>query len=448
MSSIKPQIHSAFSFETQEEVLDIPQKSKPLLIGIPKETAFQENRIGLIPEAVSVLVANGHEVLMQSNAAEGSRYSDNDYAEAGAQIVVDKEAVYNCPILVKTAPPVETDLPFLQMHQTIISPLHLTAVKKELMEQLMAKKITALALENIKDENQNYPILRSMGEITGSAVMLIAGQYLSNFNQGKGILLGGVSGVPPTKVVIIGADIIGEFATRNALALGASVKVFDNNVSRLQRLQNNLGQRVWTSVLEPKILAKQLKTCEVAVGALRNDFGRAPIVVTEEMVAAMRPGSIIIDAASTMVYPGAGIAVSTGTAWTTSLTAPSGAIVGTTDTQTLTNKRVTPRIGTTTSSATITPTSDLSDQYNVTALATTATFAIPSGTPTDGQKLSIRIKDSGSGQTISWTTTAGGYRVIGTTLPTTIAAGKTIYVGCVYNAADTFWDVVAVATQA
>jgi alanine dehydrogenase len=267
------------------------------MIGIPKEIAFQENRIGLIPEAVSVLVANGHEVLMEHNAGEGSRYSDIDYSEAGAKIVFDKEEVYRCPILVKTAPPVEADLPFLQMNQTIISPLHLTALEKGLMEKLMAKKITALAIENIKDENQNYPILRSMGEITGSAVMLIAGQYLSNFNQGKGVLLGGISGVPPTKVVIIGADIIGEFATRNALALGASVKVFDNNVSRLQRLQNNLGQRVWTSVLEPKILAKQLKTCEVAIGALRNDFSRAPIVVTEDMVSAMRPGSIIIDVA-------------------------------------------------------------------------------------------------------------------------------------------------------
>jgi len=297
MSSVKPQIDSSILYETQEEVLDIKFKTKPMLIGIPKEAAFQENRVGLIPEAVSVLVANGHEVLMEHNAGEGSRYSDHDYSEAGAKIVFDKESVYKCPILVKTAPPVEADLPYLQMNQTIISPLHITALEKGLMEKLMAKKITALAIENIKDENQNYPILRSMGEIVGSAVMLIAGQYLSSFNQGKGVLLGGISGVPPTKVVIIGADIIGEFATRNALALGASVKVFDNNVSRLQRLQNNLGQRVWTSVLEPKILAKQLKSCEVAVGALRNDHSRAPIVVTEEMVAAMRPGSIIIDVA-------------------------------------------------------------------------------------------------------------------------------------------------------
>jgi alanine dehydrogenase len=165
------------------------------------------------------------------------------------------------------------------MHQTIISPLHLSAINQEVLVAMMAKKITALSIENIKDENQNYPILRSMNEIVGSAVMLIAGQYLSNFNSGKGVLLGGISGVPPTKVVVIGADITGEFAVRNALALGASVKVFDNNVSRLQRLQNNLGQRVWTSVIEPNILAKQLKTCEVAIGALRNEIGRAPIVV-------------------------------------------------------------------------------------------------------------------------------------------------------------------------
>ncbi|MFY8004134.1 MAG: alanine dehydrogenase, partial [Chitinophagaceae bacterium] len=159
------------------------------------------------------------------------------------------------------------------------------------------KRITALSFENLKDDNGTYPIVRSMSQIAGGALMLIAGQYLSSFNNGKGVLLGGISGIPPTKVVIIGAGIVGEVATRNALALGASVKVFDNDVFKLTQLQNNLGQRVWTSVLEPKILAKQLKTCEVAVGALSNDSGRAPVVVTEAMVANMRPGSIIIDVA-------------------------------------------------------------------------------------------------------------------------------------------------------
>lgn len=158
--------------------------------------------------------------------------------------------------------------------------------------------------------------------------------------------------------------------------------------------------------------------------------------------------SFTVTNTSPMVYPSAGIAVSTGSAWGTSLTAPSGAIVGTTDTQTLTNKRVTLRIGSVSSASTITPTSDTVDQYNVTALATTASFAAPSGTPTDGQKLTIRIKDSGSGQTMSWTTTSGGYRAIGVTLPLSIAASKTIYVGCIWNAADSFWDVVSVATQA
>ncbi len=297
MATSKPSISPSLLYEAMEETLDIKTPGAKLHIGIPKEIAFQENRIALTPDAVGVLVANGNMVTIEHNAGERSHYSDRDYSEVGAQIVYDRAAVYQCPILVKSAPPVEEDIPLLQMNQIIISPIHHSALKKDIIEKMMAKRITALSFENFKDDSGTYPIVRSMSEIAGSAVMLIAGQYLSSFNEGKGVLLGGISGIPPTKVVIIGAGIVGECATRNALAMGASVKVFDNNIYRLKQMQNNLGQRVWTSVLEPRILAKQLKTCEVAVGALSNEYGRAPVVVTEEMVAAMRPNSIIIDVA-------------------------------------------------------------------------------------------------------------------------------------------------------
>jgi len=297
MATSKPVISTSFSYETLEETLDIKPQGSKLDIGIPKEIAFQENRIALSPDAVGVLVSNGHDVVVENKAGEGSNYTNKDYSEAGAKIVHDRAEVFKAPILVKSAPIVEEDLPLLQTGQTVISPIHYSALKKEIIEKMMEKKMTALSFENLKDDSGTYPIVRSMSEIAGSALMLIAGQYLSSFNKGKGVLLGSISGIPPTKVVIIGAGIVGEVATRNAIALGASVKVFDNNVYRLKQLQNNLGQRVWTSVLEPRILAKQLKTCEVAIGALSNEFGRAPVVVTEEMVSNMRKGSIILDVA-------------------------------------------------------------------------------------------------------------------------------------------------------
>jgi alanine dehydrogenase len=280
MSQTKPLISTSFSYETLEETLDVKPKGEQLHIGIPKETAFQENRIALTPDAVGVLVSNGHHVVIEHNAGEAAHYHDKDYSEAGAKIVYEKAEVFKAPLLVKSAPVVEEDLKYLQQNQLLVSPIHLSAMKAEFLEKMMEKKITAFSFENLKDDSGTYPIVRSMSEIAGSAVMLIAAQYLSSANHGKGVLLGGI---------------VGEFAARAALALGASVKIFDNSVYRLKRLQNNIGQRLWTSVIEPKILAKQLKTCEVAVGALSSQSGRTPIVVTEDMVSNMRTGSVIID---------------------------------------------------------------------------------------------------------------------------------------------------------
>lgn len=295
MAQQKPIVSPSFSYETLEETLDIKPKGAQLHIGIPKEIAFQENRIALTPDAVSVLVSNGHHVTIEHNAGEAAHFADRDYSEAGARIAYEREEVYKAPILVKSAPVIDEELQFLQFNQMIISPIHLSVLKAELLQKMMEKRITAISFENLKDDSGTYPIVRSMSEIAGSAVMLIAAQYLSSANHGKGVLLGGISGIAPTKVIILGAGIVGEYAARAALALGASVKVFDNSVYRLKRLQNNIGHRLWTSVIEPRMLAKQLKTCEVAVGALGSESGRTPIVVSEEMVSSMRQGSVIID---------------------------------------------------------------------------------------------------------------------------------------------------------
>ena len=295
MASSKPFVSPSFTYETLEETLDIKPKGAELSIGIPSETSYQENRIALTPEAVSVLVANGHKVIMETKAGEGASYSDRDYSEAGATIVHSKKEVFECEIIVKSAQVCEDEIDLIKSHQFIISPIHVTALKREILEKMMEKKVTALSFENLKDDSGHNPIVRSMSEIAGSAVMLIAGQYLSNANNGKGVLVGGISGIPPTKVIIIGAGIVGEQTARAALALGASVKIFDNSIYRLKRLQNNIGMRLFTSVIEPKILSKQLKTCDVAVGALAASGGRTPLVVTEEMVSIMRPGSVIVD---------------------------------------------------------------------------------------------------------------------------------------------------------
>jgi alanine dehydrogenase len=295
MATSKPFVSSSFTYETLEEKLDIKPKGAHMCIGIPKESSFNENRVALTPEAVGVLVANGHEVNIETMAGEGSSYTDKDYSEAGAKIIFERKQIFDCDILVKSAPVSEEECDFLKYNQYIISPIHLAVMKREILEKMIHKKVTALSFENLKDDSGHNPIVRSMSEIAGSAVMLIAGQYLSNANNGKGVLVGGISGIPPTKVVIIGAGIVGEYAARTALAMGASVKTFDNDIYRLKRLQNNIGGRLWTSVIEPKILAKQLKTCDVAVGALSGDGGRTPIVVSEEMVSNMRPGSVIVD---------------------------------------------------------------------------------------------------------------------------------------------------------
>jgi alanine dehydrogenase len=279
----------------QEEMLEVGRKKGKLFIGIPKEISFQENRVALVPDAVALLVNNGHRIVVETNAGKMANFQDHDYSEAGAQIAYSAEDVYKADIILKVAPPSPAEIEMMQQKQTLISALQLTVQPEDFIRQLMAKKITAIAFDWIKDQDGIYSVIRSMGEIAGGTSILIAAEYLSNVNNGQGAILGGISGISPTEVVILGAGTVGEFATRAALGLGASVKVFDNSIYKLRRLQSDIGTRIFTSVIQPRVLAKHLKTADVVIGAIRASTGRTPCVVTESMVSEMKVGSVIID---------------------------------------------------------------------------------------------------------------------------------------------------------
>ncbi len=293
--SKKPYISPSFSYVPLEETLQIAPKKKQLFIGIPKENSFQENRVALTPDAVSVLVNEGHDVAVEHSAGDGSFYFDNDYSDAGARIVYEKAELFKATTIIKSAPISDEEADLLQPNQAIISPIHMPLLKREILDILVAKKIIAIAFESIKDDAGTYPIVRSMSEIAGNFAILTAARYLANTDNGKGVLLGGISGVPPANVLIIGAGVVGEFAARTAFGLGASVKIFDNSLYRLMRLQNNIGRRCFTSVLDPLTLGEELKRADVAVGALKPVNGITPVVVSDAMVSYMKAGSVIID---------------------------------------------------------------------------------------------------------------------------------------------------------
>jgi alanine dehydrogenase len=279
----------------QEEMLETGRKQRSLFIGIPKETGFQENRIALTPDGVTLLINNGHRVMVETGAGVKSNYSDRDYSEAGAEIAYDKNEVFRADILLKVAPPSEEEIELMQPKQTLFSALQLSVAPRDFLKKLMDKRVTAIAWDFIQDEEGIYTVIRCMGEIAGNTSILIAAEYLSNVNNGKGLMLGGIAGTPPTEVVILGAGTVGEVAARSALGLGASVKIFDNSIYRLRRIQNDLGLRVYTSLLQPTVLEGALKEADVVIGAIRSRNGRTPCVVTENMVRGMKDGSVIVD---------------------------------------------------------------------------------------------------------------------------------------------------------
>ncbi|RKR12915.1 alanine dehydrogenase [Maribacter vaceletii] len=278
----------------QEETLEILKQKGELFIGLPKENQHQEKRICLTPDAVNAITANGHRILIESGAGEGANFTDVEYTNAGAEITKDTKKVFSCPLLLKVEPPTLAEIEMLNPQATIISALQIKIQEKRYFEALAKKRITAIAFEYIRDEDGKYPAVRSLSEIAGISSVLIASELMAVTNEGKGLMFGNISGVPPVEVVIIGAGTVGEFAARSAIGLGANIKVFDNSITKLRNIQTNLNQTIYTSTIQPKNLLKALKRCDVAIGATRGK-DRSPVVVSSTMVEHMKKGAVIID---------------------------------------------------------------------------------------------------------------------------------------------------------
>src|SRR3989337_1351494 len=283
------------SLHPQEQLLEIKKRKHSFFIGLPKEISLQENRISLTPDAVAILINNGHEVWIEAKAGLGSKFADKQYSDAGAKIVYSPQEVYKADVILKIEPPTLEEIELMHPGQTLISALQIGHLKVESLQALLKKKIISLAYEFIEDKVGGMPIIRAMSEIAGSSVLLIASEYLSTANNGKGVILGGITGVPPTKVVIIGAGTVAEYAARAALGMGADVQIFDNHIYKLRRIKHLLGQQIYTSTIDTITLGDTLKSADVVIGALRAEKGRARHVITEDMVMQMKPDSLIID---------------------------------------------------------------------------------------------------------------------------------------------------------
>ena len=279
MSSFSP--FSKEDLLPQEEMLEVQKRKGELFIGLPKETYLGEKRVCLTPDAVSALCAHGHRIVVETGAGLHSSYSDKEYSEAGAKISDNVEEAFKCNIVLKVAPPTEQEIGYINPQAILISSLQLKTQSKAYFEQLAKKRITAVAFDFIKDEHNSYPIVKSLSEIAGAASILIAAELMSGINKGNGLLLGNIGGVPPSSVVIFGAGTVGEYAAKTAIGLGARVKVFDNSISKLRKLQDCLYAPIYTSTIQPKSVAKALMRCDVAIGAIRGK-NRSPICATED----------------------------------------------------------------------------------------------------------------------------------------------------------------------
>lgn len=279
----------------QEERLAVTLERKSITIGVPKELYYQERRVILVPSAVGLLVQRGHRVIVERGAGDKANFSDLVYAEAGAELVDSPNQAFHTDVVVKIVPPTLQEIAMMKDRAILISALYLQAQSKEFFVELVRKKINALSYEHIRDKSNTLPVLHSISEIVGNASVLIGAEYLSDFKWGRGKMLGGFTGINPSEVLILGAGTVGEYAARAALGFGAMVKIFDDSLAKLSRVQNNLGGRVYTSIIQSDVLSNALLTADVVIGALYPKEEKRGFVITDSMVKKMKQGAVIVD---------------------------------------------------------------------------------------------------------------------------------------------------------
>ena len=287
---------SETAWETQEERLAVDAKSAQLQIGLPKEHAMNEHRLLLTPESVQLLVAQGHEIVVETGAGTLAGFPDALYANAGATIALGPEEVFQCAIIAKVAPPTVAEISMMRGGQTLISPLQLRTRNRAYFKSLADKKITALALEEVRNSEDQSALRMAMSEIAGQMAARVGASLLADGAHGsrKGKLMGPIPGVAPARVVVLGAGVAGLSAVRAAHGMGSQVVLMDSNINRLRAAQE-LNPALITEVIQELVVAKRLKKADLVIGALRPVNGRTPVVVSEDAIAAMEPNSVIID---------------------------------------------------------------------------------------------------------------------------------------------------------
>jgi alanine dehydrogenase len=263
-------------------------------IGVPKEMKDNENRVGLVPAGVKALTDVGHQILIEQGAGAGSGISDQDYVVAGGAIAPCEQVWAQAEMIIKVKEPIPEEFPRLRENQILFTYLHLAPLP-ELTQALLKRKVTGIAYETIKDSDGSLPLLIPMSEVAGRMAVQVGAQYLEKNQGGRGILLGGVPGVPPAQVVILGGGIVGLSAGKIALGMGAQVTILDNNLQRLRYIDDIFLGRIATLASNHIAISQSTRKADLLIGCVLIPGASAPKLVTREMVSQMKKGAVIID---------------------------------------------------------------------------------------------------------------------------------------------------------